>query len=230
MNALWTYGYWQSRERYTNQEEIVDVVRRYRDIKVPLDVIVQDWQYWGHTDPQWNGITWTKEEYPEPERMMREIHSLNAHCIASLWPSFGNGTEVYRDFKSRSYMLGIKTYPEENVDVYDVFNPEARKLYWDYLSRKMFSTGLDGYWLDATEPEMKEDGQACHHPHPFGLSRTTAYRFHLVVGRHRCPLGCDGTPDSCCTQLLAVWQSLLEHRPGWFLGARLRRLHRSSLP
>lgn len=179
MNALWTYGYWQSRERYTNQEEIVDVVRRYRDIKVPLDVIVQDWQYWGHTDPQWNGITWTKEEYPEPERMMREIHSLNAHCIASLWPSFGNGTEVYRDFKSRGYMLGIKTYPEENVDVYDVFNPEARKLYWDYLSRKMFSTGLDGYWLDATEPEMKEMGKAYNADTYLGKLRKNANAFPL---------------------------------------------------
>lgn len=179
MNALWTYGYWQSRERYTNQEELVDIVRRYRDIKVPLDVVVQDWQYWGHDNHVWNGITWTKEEYPEPDRMMREIHDLHAHAIASVWPSFGDETEVYRDFKNRGYMLGIKTFPEEGADVYDAFNPAARQLFWDYLNRKMFSTGLDGWWLDATEPEMKQYDAAMNTNTYLGKFRKNANAFPL---------------------------------------------------
>lgn len=158
MNALWTYGFWQSKERYGNQEEIVDAVRRYRQLGVPLDGIVQDWQYWGHTWTVWNGLTWTKEEYPDPHRMMDEIHSLHAHAIASVWPSFGFGTHIYRDFKDRGYMLGITTWPD-SADVYDVYNPEARRLYWDYLNENMFSTGLDGWWLDATEPEMPRRGE-----------------------------------------------------------------------
>lgn len=152
---LWTWGYWQSRERYTGQNELVGVVQKYRDLGVPLDGIVQDWQYWSTDNAYWNGMNFQNPEFPQPEKMMNDIHRLNAHAIISVWPSFGPKTEPYKEFKKKGMLFGFETFPNpDSVRVYNVFNPEARDIYWRYMNQNLFSVGLDGWWMDATEAEQ----------------------------------------------------------------------------
>jgi alpha-D-xyloside xylohydrolase len=93
MFPLWTYGYWQSKERYKSQDETVGVVKKYRDLGVPLDGIIQDWQYWGN-NYLWNAMEFLKPEFPNPKKMVDDVHSLNAHIIISIWSSFGPQTKA----------------------------------------------------------------------------------------------------------------------------------------
>ena len=88
MFPLWTYGYWQSKERYKSQDELVGVVKKYRELGVPLDGIIQDWQYWGN-NYLWNAMEFLNPEFYNPQKMVDEVHSLNAHMIISIWNSFG---------------------------------------------------------------------------------------------------------------------------------------------
>lgn len=154
LSPLWSYGFHQSRERYLSQEELVSTVRKYRELGVPLDGIVQDWRYWGEDHKDWNAVEFRNPNFPDPKGMMDEIHSLNAHCLISIWPSFGRETAIRADMEAENLLLPIETFPQENdVKVYDPFSPRARNIYWSYIDRNLFSAGLDGWWLDATEPE-----------------------------------------------------------------------------
>lgn len=155
MNALWTYGFWQSRERYQSQEELLEVVKKYRKLQVPLDGIVQDWQYWGVDPVTWNAVEFGNPLFPDPKKMIDEVHRLNAHIAISIWPSFGKDTRIHRELEEQGLLLDFKTYPEQ-AEVYDVFHPKARGIYWEYINRNMFSIGMDGWWLDATEPEFSD--------------------------------------------------------------------------
>jgi alpha-D-xyloside xylohydrolase len=165
MLPLWTYGYWQSKERYKSQDELVGVVRRHRELGVPLDGIIQDWQYWGN-NYLWNAMEFLNPEFPDPKRMVDEVHALNAHCIISIWSSFGPQTKPYRELEKIGALLNFRTWPESgsekwppNMDYpsgvrpYDPFNPAARDIYWKYLDRGLFSLGIDGWWMDSTEPD-----------------------------------------------------------------------------
>ena len=154
MFPLWTLGYWQSRERYTSQDELLGVVRKYRELGVPLDGIVQDWQYWSTDNAYWNAINWGNPAFPDPKGMIDEVHKMNAHIIISVWPSFGTKTELYQIFKEKNMLLAMESFPQwDSVRVYDAFNPEARDIYWNAMNKNLFSIGMDGWWLDATEPE-----------------------------------------------------------------------------
>jgi alpha-D-xyloside xylohydrolase len=154
MFPLWTFGFFQSRERYTGQEELLNVVRKYRSLQIPLDGIVQDWQYWGLNNADWNSTEFGNPSFPNPTKMVEDIHSLNAHILISVWPSFGPNTQIFKEFSDKKMLFGYETYPpREGVKVYDAFNPEARDIYWNYLNKNLFSLGMDGWWLDATEPE-----------------------------------------------------------------------------
>ena len=95
MFPLWTLGYWQSRERYTSQDELLGVVKKYRELGVPLDGIIQDWQYWGIDRADWNAVNWGNPAFPNPKGMIDEVHKMNAHIIISVWPSFGPNTEIH---------------------------------------------------------------------------------------------------------------------------------------
>ena len=154
MFPLWTFGFFQSRERYTGQEELLGVVKKYRNLRIPLDGIVQDWQYWGVDNADWNSTEFGNPSFPNPKRMVEDVHALNAHIIISVWPSFGPNTKIFKEFSDKKMLLGYETYPpRRGVRVYDAFNPEARDIYWNYLNKNLFSLGMDGWWLDATEPE-----------------------------------------------------------------------------
>jgi len=158
---LWSWGYWQSKERYASQKETVETLKRYRDLQIPIDGIIQDWRYWSDDNAYWNGIEFKNPQFPDPAQMMKDIHGMNAHSIISVWPSFGVKTEPYQIFKEKGMLFGFESYPQpDSVRVYNAYNPEARKIYWDLMNKYIFSKGFDGWWLDATEPEYSNVTEA----------------------------------------------------------------------
>lgn len=165
MFPLWTFGFWQSKERYKTQDETVGVVKKYRELGVPLDGIVQDWQYWGN-NYLWNSMEFLNVDFANPRKMMNDVHNLNAHLMISIWSSFGPETKPYKDMKAKNMLLDFHTWPESGSEIwppkqdypsgvrpYDVYNPEARNIYWNYLSKGLFPFGIDGWWMDSTEPD-----------------------------------------------------------------------------
>ncbi|MBN2814965.1 MAG: DUF5110 domain-containing protein, partial [Bacteroidales bacterium] len=165
MFPLWTYGYWQSKERYKTQDETVGIVRKYRELGVPLDGIIQDWQYWGN-NYLWNAMEFLNVDFYNPQKMVHEVHQLNAHMAISIWNSFGPMTKPYKELEKIDALLNFKTWPESGsekwppnqdypsgVRVYDPYNPEARNIYWKYLNKGIFSLGMDSWWMDSSEPD-----------------------------------------------------------------------------
>ena len=151
MFAKWAYGYWQSKERYHTQDEIVGTVKEYRERKLPLDLIVQDWMYWG--DLGWSALDFDRKKFPEPAKMIKDIHDMNTHIMISIWPNFATKSKVYKEMKEKGFLVGNKE-SGQNRGLYDAYNPAARDLYWHYLNKNMFSIGMDAWWMDATEPEV----------------------------------------------------------------------------
>jgi alpha-D-xyloside xylohydrolase len=165
MFPLWTYGYWQSKERYKSQDELLEVVKKYRELEVPLDGIIQDWQYWGN-NYLWNAMEFLNPGFYDPQKMVNDVHKLNAHMMISIWNSFGPETKQYKELDKIGALMDFKTWPESGseiwpprmdypsgVRVYDPYNPEAREIYWKYLSKGIFSLGMDGWWMDSSEPD-----------------------------------------------------------------------------
>ncbi len=169
MFPLWTYGFWQSRERYKSQDELLEVVKKYRELKVPLDGIIQDWQYWG-SNYLWNAMEFLNPGFPDPQKMVNDVHALNAHAIISIWSSFGPMTKQYRELDKMKALFNFKTWPlsglekfppnmdyPSGVKVYDAYNPAARNLYWRYLNEGIFKLGMDGWWMDSSEPDHLDE-------------------------------------------------------------------------
>jgi len=165
MFPLWTYGYWQSKERYKSQEEVVDVVRKYRELGIPLDGIIQDWQYWGH-NYLWNAMDFQNPTFNNPQKMIEDVHAMNAHMAISIWSSFGPMTKPYRELDKKGMLFNFTTWPQSGLEswppnmeypsgvrVYDAYNPEARDIYWKYLNGGIFKLGMDAWWMDSTEPD-----------------------------------------------------------------------------
>ena len=158
MLPLWTFGYFQSKERYKTQQEVLDVLKRYRKLGVPIDVMIQDWRYWPEyngTDSLWNAQRFDNERYPDPKKWIDEIHKNNARLLIVTWPGFGPKTPQYQVQDSLGHLLPFHTWPPESGALpYDVFSDEARDLYWEYLDKGIFSfIENDGWWLDSTEPD-----------------------------------------------------------------------------
>jgi alpha-D-xyloside xylohydrolase len=165
MFPLWTYGFWQSRERYKSQNELVDVVKKYRELGVPLDGVIQDWQYWGN-NYLWNAMDFLNPDFYDPQKMVNDVHGLNAHMIISIWSSFGPHTKPYKELEKINALFNFKTWPAASTDtwppnpdypsgvrVYDPYNPAARDIYWKHLNKGIFSLGMDGWWMDSSEPD-----------------------------------------------------------------------------
>ena len=158
MLPRYAFGYIQSKERYTSSAELIATVREYRRRHVPLDMIVQDWNYW----PQgWGYIKMDPRYYPSPKALADTIHSLHAKLMVSIWPNPQYCPEA-DDFRQRGYML--------EHSVYNAFDPNARKLYWQYADREFFSNGFDAWWCDSSEP-LDGDWNQMPQPvdgHPYG--------------------------------------------------------------
>jgi alpha-D-xyloside xylohydrolase len=165
MFPLWTFGYWQSKERYKSQDELVGVVKKYRELGVPLDGIIQDWQYWGN-NYLWNAMEFLNADFYNPKKMVDDVHSMHAHMIISIWNSFGPETKQYKELDKIGALMDFQTWPQSGSDkwppimdypsgvrVYDPYNPLARDIYWNYLNKGIFSLGIDGWWMDSSEPD-----------------------------------------------------------------------------
>lgn len=153
LQPLWSFGYLQSKERYKTQQELIDVVQQYRDLKVPLDGIIQDWRYWGQ-DSVWNRMGFDAVTHPDPQGMVDKVHQLNAHLMIVAWPGFGPKTKQYAEFKEKGMLINFDTWPPNSgTTPYDPYNPEARNIYWKYLNEGVFKYGPDAWWLDSTEPD-----------------------------------------------------------------------------
>ena len=165
MMPLWSYGFMQSKERYKSQEETVGVVKKYRELGIPLDCIIQDWQYWGH-NYLWNAMDFQNPAFSRAKDMIDEVHALNARMMISIWSSFGPATKPYRALDKEGLLFDIETWPQSGVDgwppnleypsgvrVYDAYSPKARDIYWEHLNKGIFQLGMDGWWMDSTEPD-----------------------------------------------------------------------------
>ena len=149
MYAKWAYGFFQSKERYKTQDEIVSIVDEFRRRQVPLDVIVQDWYYW---EPQpWGSHYMNRERYPDPVKMNRDVHDRNAKIIISVWSKFFPGSTNYSEMDQKGFLLKPIS---EGSNYFNPYDPNARALYWRQINDSLFVKGFDGWWQDASEPEV----------------------------------------------------------------------------
>lgn len=183
MFPRWAMGFWQCRERYKTSDELAGVLDKYRELKIPTDAIVQDWQYWG-CDSNWNAMKFQNPYYinkvsdpayakylpkdmkdlklqgeprlKTPEEMVKYVHQNNAHLMISIWANFGPWTEQYKELKKINALLPFDTWPRKSgVMPYDVYNPKARDIYWKYLTH-LYNMGFDAWWTDSSEPDHFE--------------------------------------------------------------------------
>lgn len=164
MLPLWTYGFHQSRERYKSSRELLEVVDRYQQTGVPLDGIIQDWQYWGN-NYLWNAMEFLNDDFADYRHMIDHVHGLGKHITISIWASFGPHTKGYRQLAEKDLLYSFQTWPmsglsawppnmdyPSGVRCYDPYSATARAIYWDNLSR-LHQTGIDAWWMDSTDPD-----------------------------------------------------------------------------
>lgn len=144
MFPKWAYGFWQCRERYTSGTHLVETVKEFRKRNLPLDVIVQDWQYWGSRG--WGVPQFDEKNYPNPAGFIKELHDLNAHFNISIWSNPDKNSTIGKEYVAKNRFV-------PNTKWLDYFNPETRNEYWNTLKVNMFDYGVDSWWMDAVEPE-----------------------------------------------------------------------------
>ena len=146
----WAYGFFQSKERYKSQEELVGIVDELRERQIPLDCIVQDWHYW---DPQpWGSHYMNQQRFPDPVKMTSDIHNKNAKVIISIWGKFEPGSTNFNELEKKGFLWGA--VPWDSGRYYNAYNPDAQSLYWKQIKDSLYAKGFDGWWLDASEPDM----------------------------------------------------------------------------
>ena len=196
MFPLWTYGFWQSKERYKSAQETEGIVDQYRALQVPLDGIIQDWQYWG-SNYLWNAMDFLSEEFVNGQQMIKNVHAKHAHFMISIWASFGPQTQQFGELNEKGLLLPIETWPQSGlshiwpprmdypsgVKVYDAFHPEARAIYWKHLKR-LYDYGTDAWWMDSTDPDFFNPKESDYeHPVYGGTWRSQRNAFPLETVR-----------------------------------------------
>jgi alpha-D-xyloside xylohydrolase len=154
-------GFWQSRQRYKTQEELLQTVAEFRKRKIPLDNIVLDWFYWKEND--WGSQEFDSTRFPDPAGMIDELHKkYKTHLMISVWPKFYEGATTFKQFDDKGwlYKRNIADRQKDWVGAgytstfYDVFNEEARKAFWNLIHDKLYTKGVDAWWMDASEPDI----------------------------------------------------------------------------
>jgi alpha-D-xyloside xylohydrolase len=144
MLPKWAFGYAQSKERYVNAREMVEVVREYRRRQIPLDLIVLDWKSWPSGNG-WGQKSFDPARFPDPRKFTQALHDMGARLMVSIWPIMTGDCENQQELLEHGLMLG-------NQSTYDAFQEEARRCYWEQANRGLFSNDIDGWWCDCTEP------------------------------------------------------------------------------
>jgi len=198
MFPKWAYGYVQSKERYDSQEEIVDVVREYRDREVPLDVIVQDWRYWPDNDEEtehsplehpdhghwgeWGEKSFDPKRFPEPGKMIEDIHEMDVKYMISIWPNMLAG-ENRREMEEAGFLMDeedVTPSPKNEQGFTNVFNPDARDLYWKQAKEGLWDHGVDAWWCDSPEPYHADWDQPEKMP-PFQRTQFNADTLKMTI-------------------------------------------------
>ena len=151
----WAYGFWQCKNKYNTQEELLGVAHKYRELHIAADNIVQDW-FWWYTMGE---PVFDKTRYPDPPGMVDDLHKNNFHLMISVWPYFRPGSKAYGDMEQRGFFIDrtkVQSFHPPQMALYDAFNPDARKYYWDLMDQALFKIGVDAWWLDTTEPETED--------------------------------------------------------------------------
>lgn len=158
----WAMGYWQSRERYKTSTEMIDALAGFRKREIPIDNIVMDWSHWA--EPEWGSHEFDPERFPDPKAMVDSIHDMHGRMMVSVWPKFYVDTEHYREFKEhgwmydRAYEDGVRDWIGKGYlyGFYDAYDPDARKLFWNQMYEHYWPLGIDAWWMDASEPNVRD--------------------------------------------------------------------------
>ncbi len=159
----WAMGFWQSRERYRTQDELLTTLAEFRKRDIPIDNIVQDWSYW--PVESWGDHEFDSERFPDPKGMVDSVHAMNAKIMISVWPKFYITTNNYKAFDEKGWMYqqavndSIRDwiYPGYIGSFYDAYAVGARKMFWDQLEEKLYPFGFDAWWMDASEPNIQDN-------------------------------------------------------------------------
>ncbi|HLP06199.1 MAG TPA: TIM-barrel domain-containing protein [Paludibacter sp.] len=144
----WAYGLFQSKDKYSTQAEILTLANKYRTANLPLDCIVQDWDYW--TPDLWGSHTMDATKYPNPKAMVDSLHHMNLHTMISIWPVFHKNTANYQEYNA----IGALYPSSGNHHFYDPHNDAAKKIYWNQVNSQLFGKyGWDAWWADNDEPQ-----------------------------------------------------------------------------
>jgi alpha-D-xyloside xylohydrolase len=175
MLPKWAFGYVQSKERYVNAAEVVEVVREYRRRRIPLDGIVLDWKSWPNGSG-WGQKSFDAVRFPDPKGFIDEVHAMDARLMVSIWPIMTGDCADQRELLGRDLMLG-------NQSTYNAFLPEARDCYWGQAERGLFAHGVDAWWCDCTEPfEADWAGAVKPEPHARLAINTQQSKQYLDAG------------------------------------------------
>ncbi|HEX3731145.1 MAG TPA: TIM-barrel domain-containing protein, partial [Opitutaceae bacterium] len=190
MLPQWAFGLWQSRERYKTAQESLEVVDEFRRRGIPFDNIVQDWQYW-KTD-QWGSHEFDPSRFPDPAGWVRAIHDRHAHVMISVWGKFYAGTAHFEALRRADFLFpmnlkdGDKDWLGYRYGFLDAFNPAARRLFWQQIRETVFTSGVDAWWMDASEPDLTAypelDNQRAHvNPNYLGTGARTLLGYPLLI-------------------------------------------------
>jgi alpha-D-xyloside xylohydrolase len=158
---IWALGFWQSRERYKTQDEILSTVEEFRKRKIPIDNIVLDWSYW--KEPEWGSQEFDETRFPSPDSMIDVLHKkYNTQIMISVWPKFYEGISAYNEFDKKGWLYKRNIADRQRDWIgkgyvstfYDAFNENARKGFWNLINKKIYSKGIDAWWMDASEPDI----------------------------------------------------------------------------
>ena len=159
----WALGFWQSRERYSTQQELVETLAELRRMHIPVDNIVQDWQYW--KDDQWGSHCFDETRYPDPEKMMDDVHAMHGRFMISVWPKFYTNTDNYKELKEAGYAythaeeVGLTDWLGHPESFYDAYAEGGREMFWRQMDENLytkFGRKIDAWWMDASEPNLRD--------------------------------------------------------------------------
>ena len=165
----WVLGFWQSRERYKTQDEIEGTLAEFRKRQIPIDNIVQDWNYW--PEDQWGSHEFETSRYPNPQQMLDNVHQMHGRFMISVWPKFYCNTDNYKELDAKGWMY-IQSPTDDIHDwvgpgytngFYDAYDAGARKMFWRQMDEKLYTkfnhdgiAGVDAWWMDASEPNVRD--------------------------------------------------------------------------
>ena len=158
----WAMGYWQSRERYKTSTEMIRALEGFRKRNIPIDNIVMDWSHW--EEDAWGSHEFDPARFPDPKAMVDSIHNMGGRIMISVWPKFYVDTEHYKEFDENGWMY-TKAYEDGIRDwigtgylygFYDAYSAGARELFWKQMYDHYYPLGIDAWWMDASEPNIRD--------------------------------------------------------------------------